>query len=425
MKSLSMDRLLGVILAALLVFTLSCNKDEVEIIPEENSKTFIYDIFHDWYFWLYQVPELDPNSYSSNEDLVEALMYKELDRWSFVADLDLYKALFEQAETKGYGLGMSLTQDDRLMVRFTYAKAPMGLAGVDRGWEIIRINDVPVMQIPDLLAAFDSDSPVKFTFVTINNDTVEHTMTRTDYKMNTVLHRSVIETAGLKVGYLVFESFLQPSAKELEEAFSFFKQENIDELVVDLRYNGGGYLNIAIYLEELIGGDEIVGKLLAQIIHNQNHSNADKFFGVEGSSLSVNLDRLFFITTSSSASASEMVINGMFPFKEVVVIGRRTHGKPVGMEVFEDSVKYNIALAPITYKLLNANDEGDYFDGIPVDYEVADDIFKAWGDPDEACLQRALNIIGGQEVATALKAAPIHPKGLPLKRGLQEITGAY
>ena len=425
---MTIDKLRWLFLVGIIFLGTSCSKEEV--VPDdggevvENSRAYIYDVFKDWYFWLDEVPELNPTDYASNEALVDALLYQERDHWSFVVDLDDYRALFEDAETKGYGVSMALTQDDKLMVRFTYKNAPMGLAGVDRGWEIIKINQTPLQSIPDLNAAFDTDEAVDFTFVNLANDTVEYAMTRTDYKINTVLHRSVINSDGTKVGYLVFESFLKPSIEELNEAFAYFSEENIDELVVDLRYNGGGRLDVGSALEELIGGDEIVGKLLGRIIYNSKHSDDNVNYGVEGNDLSVNLDRLFFITTNGSASASELVINGMFPFKEVVTIGTTTAGKPVGMNVFE-SEEYNIALAPVTFKILNANSEGDYFNGIPVDYEVGDDIYRAWGDPEEACLKQALNVISGNTAAIAIKSAHLQSKGLPMKRGLQEITGAY
>ncbi|MGQ7869699.1 S41 family peptidase [Sunxiuqinia sp. sy24] len=430
MKNIKRKHLISFFLVVVLALGLSCSKENaileiepVEKVGVENSQTFIYDVFKDWYFWLDQVPELDPTSYDSNERLIQDLIYDELDRWSFVVSLDAYRALFEEAQTKGFGVGMAVTADNRLMVRFTYKESPMGLAGVDRGWEFIEINDVPLANIQDLGAAFDTDAEVKFTFITPENETVSYSMSRTDYKMNTVLYRSVLETEGKKVGYLVFESFLAPSEAELNEAFTYFKSEDIDELVVDLRYNGGGNSGIAFLLEELVGGQAIEDKLLGRIIYNENHSDDNVNFGTKGNELSVDLDRLFFITTDASASASEMVINGMFPYKEVVLIGSTTAGKPVGMNVFE-SEKYNIALAPITFKILNANDQGDYFDGIPVDYLVMDDIYHGWGNPEEACLKAALDIINGNTV-TALKSIQMQPQGLPLKRGLQEITGAY
>ena len=427
MNDISINRLLGYLLAMLLFFSISCSKDEV--IPEEevveNSRTYIYDIFKDSYFWLEQLPELDPNQYSTNEDLVDALRYDEIDRWGFVIGLDEYKALYEEGETKGFGVGLALTLDDRLMVRFTYAASPMGLAGVDRGWEIIQINDDALADIADLNAAFDTDSEVKFTFLNTAGETVERFMTRTDYKINTVLHWSVIETTEGNVGYLVFESFLEPLEAELDEPFSFFKAENIEDIVVDLRYNGGGNLGVAFYLASLVGGNSIKDKVVASVIYNSTRSDENVSYKIPVSDLAVNINRLFFITTESSASASEFVINSMYPYKEVVLVGEKTHGKPVGMEVFL-SEEYNIALAPVTFQVVNAQGNGDYFDGIPVDYDVTDDIFHAWGDPEETCLKQVLDIISGNVSAVAtLKSAQRQTKGLPLKRGVQEITGAF
>ena len=422
MEKIRTSRLLAFFAAFVMVIGSSCKKDDD--IPKENSRTYIYDIFQENYFWLEHLPKLDPNNYQSNEALIDALVYSQLDRWSFVAPLDLYISLFEQGETKGFGVGMAVTPDNRLMVRFTYKNSPMGLAGGERGWEIIRINNIPMAQIADWGAAFDTDAQVKFTFRTINGETVERTMARTDYAINTVLHRSVIETAGKKVGYLVFESFLEPSKMELEEAFSFFKTANVNDIVVDLRYNGGGSLEPAFLLSVLLGGTAVKNKIIASIVYNSKRTQKNGSYGYPAHASALNLNRLFFITTESSASASEMVINSMFPYKEVILIGSKTYGKPVGMEVHK-SEEYDIALAPVTMKLLNANDEGDYFNGIPVNYQVADDVFRAWGDPAEACLKTALDIISGNPPAAALKSIQLQPEGLPLKRGLQEITGAY
>ena len=422
-------------LTLLMLLAFSCSKDDGiidEIPPEgtgepiENSKTFIYEKFQENYLWLDELPEIDPNSYNSDSGLVEALRYKEVDRWSFVTDLAAYKALFENAQTKGFGVGMSYIEGEkRLMVRFTYAKAPMGLAGVDRGWEFYKINDVLVSSIENPWEALDTDSEVKFTFITTSNDTVTRSMTRTDYEINTVLHKSIHEVANRKVGYLVYESFLNDTT-ELDDAFAFFADENIEDLVIDLRYNGGGRDYTAFYLAAQIGGHEVQRNVVAEYVYNAKRAAKGDGgrYAPPPVKNAVNLDRLFFITTKSSASASEMVINSMFPYKEVILIGERTHGKPFGMRVFEEE-DYGIVLAPITFQLLNAHGNGHYFDGIPVDHEVIDDIFHAWGDPEEACFKKALQLISGEEDQVALKSARLRPIPVPLERGLQEITGAY
>ncbi len=430
-------KLLGLAFVMLLAFSCSKDNDIIEppvvdpVEPVENSKTFIYDHFKANYLWLDELPEVDPNTYSSDQDLVNALRYEEVDRWSYVANLQEHNALFDDAQTKGFGVGMSYfvenegeeNEKTRLLVRFTYLKAPMGLAGVDRGWEFYKINDVSVSSMENPWEAFDTDSEVKFTFITTENDTVDHSMTRTDYEINTVLHKSVLEVSNRKVGYLVYESFLgEKSITELDSAFSYFTTEGIEDIVVDLRYNGGGSLWLAYHLSAQLGGSDIIDKHFISFKYNSNFE--DEHWAIPSANHAVNLPRLHFITTEGSASASEMVINCLFPYKEVILIGEKTHGKPVGMEV-EKSEDYNIALAAVTFQLLNAHGNGHYFSGIPVDHEVDDDIFKAWGDPQELCLKKALSLISGEDDQVALKSARVRPMQVPLERGLQEITGAY
>ena len=420
------------VFATILLLAFSCSKDE-EIIEEppveepiENSKTFIYDHFKDNYLWLDELPEVDPNNYASDAALVDALRYKEVDRWSYVANLQEHRALFENAETKGFGVGMSYIQEEkRLMVRFTYEKAPMGLAGVDRGWEFYKIGGTKVSDMEEPWQAFNTDSEVDFTFITTSNDTVERSMTRTDYEINTVLHKSVQDAGGRKVGYLVYESFLgETSMGELDNAFEYFTSEGIEDIVVDLRYNGGGSLWTAYRLSGQLGGTDVEDKHFFSIVYNSKRSDEGGNYSIPTVTSKVNFPRIYFITTEGSASASEMVINCLFPFKEIILIGETTHGKPVGMEV-EESEDYDIALAAVTFQLLNSHGNGHYFNGIPVDYAVIDDIFRAWGDPEEACLKKALQLISGEGGEVAMKSARVKPIPVPLKRGLQEITGAY
>jgi hypothetical protein len=101
----------------------------------------------------------------------------------------------------------------------------------------------------------------------------------------------------------------------------------------------------------------------------------------------VNIDRLVFITTNNTASASEAVINGLKPYMKVVLVGSTTHGKPVGMYTFQHN---DYLLVPICFQLTNSLGDGDYFSGIPVDAERIDDLTKDWGNTDESCLKESL-----------------------------------
>ena len=107
---------------------------------------------------------------------------------------------------------------------------------------------------------------------------------------------------------------------------------------------------------------------------------------------SVQLNKLVVITTSSTASASELVISGLKPYMNMKLIGSTTHGKPVGMNI-EGDTKLNIAVAPISFRNVNSQGYSDYFDGIPVDFAIKDNVTQDWGDQSDACLTAALNYI--------------------------------
>ncbi|MBA7518796.1 hypothetical protein ES705_10869 [subsurface metagenome] len=169
------------------------------------------------------------------------------------------------------------------------------------------------------------------------------------------------------------------------------KANNITQLIVDLRYNGGGYISLAQELAEIIIPAEKTGEEFFTAIHNDNvSSNYDTTFYFSENELNLDLDRVFFITTSRSASASELVINSLEPYMEVITIGSSTHGKPVGMYsfYFQDWL-----FAPVTIQLINSDGYGDYFNGLPPDCIAEDGLDKSWGDETESSLSQAFHYI--------------------------------
>jgi carboxyl-terminal processing protease len=196
-----------------------------------------------------------------------------------------------------------------------------------------------------------------------------------------------------KVGYLVFKGFIQPSFKELDEAVEFFNAEGIDDLILDLRYNGGGQTSVANYLASMIGGEGLAGQPFAKYLYNENQAADENFTdNLKLVEPNLGLDRLITIATRATASASEMVINGLTPFMPVFIVGSNTYGKPMGMNAwYSNDNQY--AYVPVTFKIANANDEGDYFLGLPADSNVADDLTRAFGDPEEGMLKEALRFI--------------------------------
>ena len=181
----------------------------------------------------------------------------------------------------------------------------------------------------------------------------------------------MVEVDGRRVGYIFFSNFVQPSIAALNEAFAALKTAGANELVLDLRYNGGGLVDVAVHLASLIGGARTNGQVMLNYVHNDKigpiYNKTTRFANPENA---LNLERLFVITTRSSASASELVINSLRPFMPVIFIGDTSYGKPVGQYGlrFCDKILY-----PVAFSIKNANLEGDYFDGIALDCQAADD----------------------------------------------------
>jgi carboxyl-terminal processing protease len=259
-----------------------------------------------------------------------------------------------------------------------------------------------------------------------SRDGEEHraTMTKRLVTIPTVSLTRVFEIEGRKVGYLFFRNFVKPSSDALNDAFAAMKEAGVTELVLDLRYNGGGLVDVATHLGSLIGGALTEGQVFAEFRHNDRNTRYDETlrFGHVVSALT--LSRVVVIATRSSASASELVINGLRPFMPVVVIGDRTYGKPVGQYGFNFCDK---VLAPVAFSLVNADGQGDFFDGISADCAAPDDIEHDLGAADEGSLAEALHYIrtgtcsATVEGTRALRA----PREVSRATGWQSVVNAY
>ena len=135
------------------------------------------------------------------------------------------------------------------------------------------------------------------------------------------------------------------------------------------------------------------------------------------------LNKVVFITTAQSASASELIINLLDPFMEVVTVGSNTHGKPVGMVVFTIEEE-DLAIAPISFKDVNIDGYGDFFNGLESDINAFDDLAHAWGDTDENCLKKAIDYLMGNAALADKSVGALPQKHLPVN-GLNQIINAY
>jgi carboxyl-terminal processing protease len=407
----------------------SCKKDntpEVNDIQIVNSN--IYDLMKDVYLWYDHLPAVDPGSYSTPEALMDELRYATYDKWSAVISKTEYNQYFEEGQMIGHGFLIGLDQNDNLRIAFVYRGTEAYNKGVRRGWIIQTVNGSAAnsSNVFTLLGDAKKGLANNIGFLDNSGTQVALTLTKEEVAITPVLDYRVLEAHSKKIGYMVFQDFIDTADVELDEAFSLFTSEGIDELVVDLRYNGGGSVSVAQYLAGWMIGKEHGDETFVNFKHNRKLTSWDTTLNVPQRAEALALNRVFFIGTSSTASASELVINGVKPYvPSVILAGSTTHGKPVGMYAFP-FIDYDYVVLPIAFKYTNANGVGDFYDGIAPDLPATDDLTHDFGDPEESSLKAILDYIGN-ETLPLKSTRPVVTDNKPLYRdkGIHQYLRAY
>lgn len=380
----------------------------------EGQNEFVYRVMTDTYLWYDKVVETDYANYDSPGDMLNDIRYKELDKWTYITSKQEYHTYYEEGKFIGIGYGSKYDNNGDLRVRFVYKNSPADAVGLKRGDKILEINGVPVEEIEtnNLWNTIHGKDEVGVT-VNMRIEDLENVVRDFDAEkewvtINTVLNYELLEIEGLKIGYLNFLKFLETSQNELNIIFAYFKQEDIDDLILDLRYNTGGRNSTARYLASLIAGDNADRKIFKKYIHNEKHSDWNRSLTFFKPANALNLNRIVVITSDKTCSASELVINSLKPFIDVILVGARTCGKPVGMYGHDFCDKH---IAPVEFRSLNAYDEGDYFDGIPADCYASDDLTMPFGDTRESSLSQALHYIVNGSCSNYRPKRRIYEKG--------------
>lgn len=385
----------------ILLLSVSCKK--IDIPPDNNdtvtaaqARDTLYYIMKQWYYWYDKMPAVTRENYADPYELLEAVRYKELDKWSFVADYDEFLAEMEGTFV-GHGIRIGLDEDSIVRIALIYKNSPLYSEGVRRGWIIKEINDVeiaPIMIAQDWEAYSNLFGPMvagrtnKFLFQKPDNSEVTISSTKASFNVNTVILYETLNLSSGVTGHLVLESFIEPTEQELITAFAYFKSHNVKDLIIDLRYNGGGYLYIARQLASYIGGNGLAGTTFSTLLYNNKMQSANQEWSFISTSYSLALPKIVVITTRGTASASEAVMNGLAPHVNIISVGDTTNGKPVGMNGWSVGKKY--FFWPITFKLINSSGQGDFFDGFAPDKIATDDIVHDFNDTNEECLKEAI-----------------------------------
>ncbi len=441
---MKMNKLLLPVLAAGLFFT-SCSKDdeitEEPIVEEKKNlevEEFIYAGMNEIYLYKADVPELTDGYFSTTEKRKEYLgsfespeaLFKDLmssqDRFSFMTDdyVALENRFKGVSTTTGmnYFLGYIGNSEDLYgMVRYVLPGTSAEAEGVKRGDVFTKIDGTQ-MNLGNYQELLDRSS-FTIDINSIENNTITSTdktitLQQQEYTANPVFIKEVIEVEGIKVGYLMYNSFTSDFDNALNDAFGEYKGQGITELILDLRYNGGGSVRSTVDLASMITG-QFPGDIFLKQQWNEKYQNAwdaenyiDRF-NTElrtGENInSLNLNKVHVLTTRRSASASELIINGLEAYIDVVQIGQTTTGKFQASVTLYDSPNFSrkhsnlntnhtYAIQPLVYKSSNANGVTDYIDGLAPDVEIKEDLnnYGILGDTEETLLQAALNHILGK-----------------------------
>jgi hypothetical protein len=331
-----------------------------------------------------------------------------VDRWSFA----MLKRDWEDLSSGvggDFGMNVFFFTNTDLRVSYVEPESPAGKAGVRRSWHIKQINGDPNVNATNaagIVQAVYQSAVGTFLFERPNTTDTTITLKAASYKERPLLFDSVYTTGANKTGYFVFNSFLGDTVEiqnEFTRIFNKFNSEHIQDLVVDLRYNGGGYVSVQNLLANYLAPAAANHEVMLKEEFNDRYSsyNITQHFTKKGT---LDLNRLFFIVSQNTASASELLINSLMPYMNVQLIGpASTHGKPVG---FYPIPVFDWYIFPVSFRTVNKNGEGNYFNGLSLSHQVADGLNKDWGDTGEGCLNAVLFFISNGSYAPRMAVSP-------------------
>lgn len=461
---------------AFTLFMTACNKDDnptptpepeptVELKSEIND--FIWKGLNSEYYWQKDVPNLADtkdddkneyhtflNSYTESSDLLYNLCYKHrrivgndnaVDRFTwYIEDYKAQNASF-RGVNDSFGFEFKLARvsqnSNEVIGYITYVvpNSPAADAELKRG-DIFNEFNGTILNLDNyrIVNKYYSDQNISIKLAKLENGILEslneeaiNLAVRTITENPVHLSKVITTNNGTKVGYLVYNGFKFTFHNELNDVFGEFKNAGIQELVLDFRYNGGGALLTCSYLASMIYGTPSKNDVFAKLIYNSKKQNKNtgypfyetaRVFDKEtGKDIKAditinrlnNLQRVFIIVTDDTASASEMIINGLRGYGvEVILIGEKTYGKNVGSYTVYDSPDFSgnninpnhtVAMQPITFRIYNKLDQSDYTHGFEPTIEAVEYAaeMKPFGDTNEPLLKVALDKIDGAVTKTS------------------------
>ena len=366
----------------------------------DGQKRWLDDYMADQYFW--NANRATPNASATTLDAYfQSQLYVPTDRYSYTQAIAAFTQFFTEGTRTGYGYSLAFSDatQTKLQIRLIEPASPAAAAGLQRGDTVLAIDGFSPASIVNGSLTVVTTAGITRTFSLENAAGVQRTVNvvSRNFPLSPVLTDKVLTAANnAKVGYLAYQEFTNLSLVPLGAAFNRFRAAGVTELIVDLRYNGGGSVAVARALASMMGGTPVDGKVFASLRFNAQNAFNDFDYPFTASAAALpaaplaGLTQVFFITSYNTASASELVINSLFPFKKVVTVGASTFGKPYGfLPISSCDTVYNA----VNFETFNALGAGRYASGLPATCAVADDLSKALGDPAERRTAAALGYI--------------------------------
>ena len=365
----------------------------------------------DHYYWYPQLRAADESA-TSMDAYFRSMLFTPTDRFSFSESTAAHNALFTEGRRVGYGYALAWADASRtaLRVRNVEPASPVARAGLVRGDTILTIDGFSPADIAAGALATVTTPGVHRIFNFIDSAGQHRTLdvASEDFALTPVAATSTFDIVRdgvpVKVGYIDYTQFVSYSVPALNSAFAGFGADGISELILDLRYNGGGSVATSRDLASMIGGARTAGQLYAYLRFNDKQANATqqvRFKAAADDSAQPppqGLPRVVVIGSEATASASELLVNGLRPFVDVVLVGATTYGKPYGFVPHDNcGITYNA----VEFESLNALGVGGFTAGFAPTCPAADDFDHQLGDANENRTRVALNYL-----ATGSCAAP-------------------
>lgn len=461
----TMNARLAICGLCLLGFLTACDEEWIKPTPKpdpENKVTlkvneFIYEGLRSEYLWENTINwnAIDFKKEKDSHAFFKRLIYKD-DRWTNLTDnAEAWNQGFAGISTTyGFDLRFSyIGQTDELVaiVRYVYPGTPADRAGIRRGDLLLKLNGGPIT-VKNYADFYDKPTIVVNKGIlkdkTLTAEPVGVAMTAVEMYQDPILKDTVINKDGHRVGYLCYSDYTERSTAELIKVFTRFKTAGVTDVVLDLRYNGGGYVSTARALCSILAPEAAMKKKERFLfkLWNENYMSYWKSKGrndelyetfVDTLGINMNLNRLYILTGKGTASASELTLTGLTPYMDVVQIGDTTHGKFCGGIVlmpkhlwWDKSASYyqeikNWGMYVMIYKFSNKRND-EFPRGFAPKYVVKEYLLELYpfGDERDPLLGKALELITGKQVAKA-RSRRIQPalRELPIDNPNRPLNG--